>query len=227
MARKKQSRGKCAFCGRELTKGGMAKHLQTCSQRSEAVSKAAQGDGEEQNFYHLQIQGAWGCGDYWLHVEMQGSATLNKLDQYLRAIWLECCGHLSQFSLEGWSSDEISKRRKAELVFKPGLELVHIYDFGSSTETLIKVVGVRQGKPLTAHPLYLMARNDMPEETCGVCGKPATLLCMECITEEDGPEAVCDEHAKKHSDHDYALMPIFNSPRTGVCGYEGPAEPPY
>jgi len=226
MARRKQSRGKCAFCGREMTKGGMAKHLQTCLQRNEAVSKADQSEEAEQTLYHLQIQDAW-SGTFWLHVEMQGSATLNKLDHYLREIWLECCDHLSQFSLDDRGSDKISMRKKAELVFKPGLELTHIYDFGSSSETLIKVVGVRKGTPLTTHPIYLMSRNDMPEETCGVCGRPASLLCMECITEEDGPEAVCDEHATKHSDHDYALMPIFNSPRTGACGYEGPAEPPY
>lgn len=124
----------------------------------------------------------------------------------------------------------MSKRKKADSIFKPGLELVHVYDFGSSTETLIKVVDARKGKALTDRPIYLMARNDMPEETCGVCGKTANWLCMECITEEDGPEAFCNEHAKEHSEnseHDYALMPIFNSPRTGVCGYEGPAKPPY
>jgi len=56
--------------------------------------------------YHLQVQDDWG-GDFWLHLEMPGKATLEDLDYYLRAIWLECCGHLSQFSLKRWG-DEIS-----------------------------------------------------------------------------------------------------------------------
>jgi len=53
---------------------------------------------------------------------------LNDLDRYLRAIWLECCGHLSQFSVGGWSSDEIAKRRKIQDVLREGGELTHIYD---------------------------------------------------------------------------------------------------
>ena len=36
----------------------------------------------------------------------------------------------------------------------------------------------------------------------------------------------CQEHADEH-EHDDMLMPIVNSPRTGMCGYTGPAEPPY
>jgi hypothetical protein len=33
MARKKQSQGTCEFCGREMSKGGMSKHLSACPQR--------------------------------------------------------------------------------------------------------------------------------------------------------------------------------------------------
>jgi hypothetical protein len=46
-----------------------------------------------------------------------------------------------------------------ESVLKIGAELTHIYDFGTSSETLIKVVGMREGKPTNAHPITLMARN--------------------------------------------------------------------
>ena len=36
----------------------------------------------------------------------------------------------------------------------------------------------------------------------------------------------CDAHAEEH-EHDDMLMALVNSPRTGMCGYDGPAEPPY
>ncbi|MBU0702317.1 MAG: hypothetical protein KKC18_00425, partial [Chloroflexi bacterium] len=121
------------------------RHLKTCPQRKEAISEANQGSGERQVLYHLQIQDAW-QGDFWLHLEMEGSATLADLDYYLRAIWLECCGHLSRFSVGGWGGSEIPKGRRVEQIFRPGLELVHIYDFGTSSETLIKVVDLRKGK---------------------------------------------------------------------------------
>ncbi len=222
-----KTRGACVFCGRTLTRGGLVRHLAACPERQEAIERANQRAGKEETLYHLQVQEAW-YGDYWLHLEMRGSARLGDLDDYLRAIWLECCGHLSQFSIGGWEGDEIPQRKHAKEVFEPGLELTHIYDFGTSSFTTIKVVGMREGKPLTPHPIVLMARNDQPEHTCIECGKPATCLCMECLYEEDEWGTLCDEHAETHPHTDYEdPVPLINSPRVGMCGYCGPAEPPY
>jgi len=227
MARRKQSRGKCAFCGREMTRGSLVRHLKACPQRQEAISEANQGSGKEQILYHLQVQDAW-WGDFWLHLEMKGSATLADLDHYLRAIWLECCGHLGQFSVGGWSGEEISKKRRIEEVFKPGLEFTHIYDFGTSSETLIKAVDARKGKSLTPRPIFLMARNDPPEAQCVECGKPDSWLCLKCIHELEEAGTLCDEHAQRYPHDDYgAPIPLVNSPRVGMCRYVGPAEPPY
>jgi len=227
MARSKQSRGQCAFCDREMTKGGLARHLATCPQRKEAINKAAGQAGKAQPLYHLQVQDAW-SPHFWLHLEMNGSATLNHLDMYLRAIWLECCGHLSQFSIGGWRGDEIPMQRRISQVFEPDLELTHIYDFGTSSETLVKAVRIREGKPLTAHPIFLMARNNLPEVSCIECEQPATWLCLECMYEDESPGTLCDAHAKTHPHDEYGEpVPLVNSPRLGMCGYDGPAEPPY
>jgi hypothetical protein len=227
MTRKKQTQGKCVYCNREMTRGGLAKHLKTCPQRQEAIKAADQGSGQDQPLYHLQVQEAWG-GDYWLHLEMKGTATLKELDRYLRVIWLECCGHLSQFSIGGWNGDEIAKSRRVEQVFEPGVELTHIYDFGTSSETLVKVVDVRRGKPLTRHAIFLMARNEPLEAKCTQCGEPASWLCLECIYELDEEGLLCDEHARDHPHTDYGEPRLLvNSPRVGMCGYVGPAEPPY
>ncbi len=227
MARKKQTRGTCVFCKREMTKGGLTRHLKTCPERQAAIQEADQAPGKDKAVYHLQVQDAWG-GDYWLHLEMLGSATLKDLDRYLRAIWLECCGHLSQFSVGGWSGDEISMSRRIAQVFDIGRELTHIYDFGTSSETLIKAVAKRYGKPLTQNPVFLMARNAPLEWTCMECDKPATWLCLECVYEWGKSGALCDAHAEDHPHDAYGEpMPIVNSPRMGMCGYCGPAEPPY
>jgi hypothetical protein len=108
------------------------------------------------------------------------------------------------------------------------VELTHIYDFGTSSETLIKVVGVRDGKPTTAHPVALMARNAPPDVRCMECEQPASWLCIECVYEEDRLGLLCEQHAKKHPHEDYGEpVPVVNSPRLGMCGYTGPAEPPY
>ena len=229
MSRRKQSQGKCIFCGREMTKGGLSRHLKTCPHRLELINVAEneEPEGQTQQLYHLQIQDAWSA-DFWLHLEMKGTASLKDLDRYLRAIWLECCGHLSQFSVGGWRGEEIPMSRKIERVFKPGLELTHIYDFGTSSETLVKMVEIREGRPLTKHPIYLMARNNQPEAVCAECGEPAGWLCIECLIEGDEWVTLCEKHAQEHPHDDYGEpIPLVNSPRLGMCGYDGPAEPPY
>ena len=115
---------------------------------------------------------------------------------------------------------------RVKTLFSPDMEIPYEYDFGSTTELVIKVVDQREGKPLTAHPIFLMARNRFEPPPCVECGKPATQLCAECLWEEDERGAFCDDHAKEH-DHPDMFMPFVNSPRAGECGYIGPAEPPY
>jgi hypothetical protein len=169
---------------------------------------------------------------------MRGSATLQHLDDYLRAIWLECCGHLSAFEIGDVlytqifdDGMEIGEERPMNVrvsgLFEPGLEIPYQYDFGTTSELVIKVLDTRTGKPTTAHPIVLMARNKFAPPPCMECGQPATHICAECIYEsEDGRCELCDEHAQSHV-HDELIMPLLNSPRTGMCGYCGPAEPPY
>jgi len=229
MSPRKQSQGECVFCGREMTKGGLSRHLKTCMRRQEAINavESEEKASQKQRLYHLQIQDVW-SSDFWLHLEMNGNATLEDLDHYLRAIWLECCGHLSQFSVGGRSRQEISMSRKIERVLQPGVELTHIYDFGTSSETLVKAVDVTEGWPLTKHPIYLMARNKMPEAVCAECGKPAGWLCMECLIEDGEWTTLCKKHTEEHPHEDYGdPISLVNSPRLGMCGYDGPAEPPY
>jgi hypothetical protein len=205
----------------------MIQHLRACSQREEAIASAAQKSGKSETLYHLRIEDSWSA-DFWLDLEMRGSATLQTLDRYLRAIWLECCGHLSRFSIGGWSGDEIPMSRKAARVFGPDVELTHIYDFGTSSTTLARVMDVRDGAPATGKPIALMSRNLLPETTCIVCGQPASWLCIECMYEEDVSGTLCEEHVETHPHENYGEpFPIVNSPRLGMCGYTGPAEPPY
>jgi len=208
-----------------MTRGGLTRHLPACKERKAAIAAADQGPGRRETLYHLLVRDAW-SGSYWLHLEMNGSAILDDLDDYLRAIWLECCGHLSRFSVGGWGSDEIPMQRDVLSVLKPGTELTHIYDFGTSSESLIKSVGLRKGKPLTGHPIYLMARNDPFQVSCSLCSRPATSFCTACWEKQDEPPFFCDEHAEEHEHEEY-LMLWVNSPRVGLCGYDGPAEPPY
>ena len=227
MPRRSENPGTCAYCSEIITKRGVVKHLDKCPKRQEALSAAEASSRSVETLWHLRVQDAYDK-DFWLDLEMVGSASLDKLDKYLRAIWLECCGHLSKFTIGGWGGLDIAKARKANAIFEPGLVLRHLYDFGTTSETDIKVVGFREGKATTKHPIALLARNRIPNWVCQECGQPAQWLCIECVYEEDNSGYLCDEHMEEHPHENYGEpMSLVNSPRTGMCGYDGPAEPPY
>ncbi|HEU4557750.1 MAG TPA: hypothetical protein VFS20_07865 [Longimicrobium sp.] len=222
-----QSKGACAYCGHETTRGHMARHLAACPARRKAAAIAGSGLGTPATFVHLQARDSI-SGEYWLHLEVDGTATLKQIDKYLRAIWLECCGHLSKFTAGGWRGDEVAMTRKAASVFVPGAELEHIYDFGTESVTYLKTVDAREGKRTSKHPIALMARNHAPRYECQECGAPAAYLCMECVYEDDAAGTLCADHGKDHPHEDYGgPIELVNSPRIGMCGYTGPADPPY
>ena len=227
MPRGKQSKGTCAHCGTEIAKNAVTKHLSVCLERRTIIEKAARKKTAPVSLYHLRVQAAH-RREFWLDLEMRGTGALKDLDYYLRGIWLECCGHLSQFSVGGLRGDEIPMTRRVSEVFQPGLEITHIYDFGTSSETLIKAVETREGTPTTTRPVALMARNMMPEAKCIECGEPAAWLCMQCLIEQEKGATRCERHSRAHPHEDYGEpLRLVNSPRLGMCGYEGPAEPPY
>jgi hypothetical protein len=227
MARNKQSTGQCTYCGQVISKGGMPKHLSACLQRQAILVKAQANKQASELLHHLRVQ-ADGLPVFWLDLEMRGLATLKDLDSYLRAIWLECCGNMSRFSNSGWRGQEISMARRIDAVFEPGVSLTHIYDFGTSSETLVKLLGTRQAKPTTSKPIALMARNLMPESLCIECGQSAAWFCNECLIEDQTSGTLCEAHAKTLPHDNYGEpIELMNSPRMGMCGYEGPATPPY
>jgi len=78
-----------------------------------------------------------GCGidddDYWLYAAVPVESTLKDLDRFLRRIWLECCGHMSEFR-----SGRIPVPKSTCIgLFDENEKLLHEYDFGDTTELKI------------------------------------------------------------------------------------------
>ena len=201
MARIK-SEGKCHVCGKTLGKTAMKNH----------VLKEHAANGDEACLL-LMIEGAF-VKEYWLFVDIAKDKSLGSLDTFLRNIWLECCGHLSEF--RGGGNMEIGKTRKMGM-FSAGDRFIHEYDMGTTTECLIMVVGETR-RPKQKNAVRLLARNVPPAFKCASCGKPAEFICQECMYDSDNPN-FCPECADKH-EHE-SLLPITNSPRNGECGYSG------
>lgn len=96
-AKQETSLGTCSFCGTAFAKGEMTKHLKNCQARRTASEK-----GQPQRLLHISVEGAY-RPSYWMHLEIPAAVTLADLDNFLRAIWLECCGHLSEFTIKDTS----------------------------------------------------------------------------------------------------------------------------
>ena len=69
--------------------------------------------------------------------------------------------------------------------------------------------------------LSILARNNPIDYVCGKCGeKTATAVCAECM------ELLCDDCKKGHECGEEMLLNVCNSPRCGVCAYEGSTKYP-
>jgi hypothetical protein len=249
MEQNPKSGGKCLFCGETFAKAGINRHLQT--HLKQKVKENAAGRS-----YLVKVESnpKWGSLPYFLSLWVDGKATMEDIDRFLRNIWLECCGHRSAFTvpknrqrgggiwdffeaeelLEKGKTGEYEKlmeevmgevpmSRKTYKVFYKGLKLEYEYDFGSSTELLLTVV---EEYPFQAgEEIVLLSRNEPLEWLCDTCKKePAARICT--VHDWDDDSLFCDKcagkHAKKCEDFaDYAAMPVVNSPRMGVCAYEG------
>lgn len=206
--------GLCKFCQKDFTKRQITNHLDICPKREK--------DEEIKNL-RLRIIDPH-MKNFWLIMEVDNQAKLKDLDNLIRKIWVECCGHLSLFGDYG---SEIGKSRIIMDTLKPGVSLNYIYDFGSSTELTIEVLKYSNFQLSNKKKVELVARNYLPPSSCLKCGRQATRVCTACVERE--MPFVCDQCAEKyHNEEDeeeeHYLLQLANSPRCGVCGYE-PAEP--
>lgn len=226
------SRGTCMFCQREFSKSAMTRHLEMCQQRQRPQSD---GEGQQRQrqrrAFHLRVE----CRRlpmYWMHVAIDTHATLAMLDQFLRDTWLECCDHLSAFEIAGVfyrSEEELQKgwheRARSMLtplneVLHPGQICAYEYDFGTTTELVIKVMA-EEDVEARKSPIQILARNALSLVPCDACGEaPAVVTCWHCLSQDQG--WLCRSCAQTHPCGKQGLRPRVNSPREGVCGYVGP-----
>lgn len=208
--------GKCNLCHRVFGKRAMTRHLSN-------HLKERSGDSP---YFHLSVQDRY-TPDYWLHLQIPTNFSLKKLDDYLRDIWLECCGHLSMFRI---GDSEYSSYLDPEYgdqnmevalnkVLEVGKSFEYEYDFGTTSELVLKTVSRTNGKN-DGKSIKLLARNEPPIMKCGKCGNKATQICSECNWDENRG-LFCKTDANHHQHSQEMFLPIVNSPRVGMCGYTG------
>ena len=155
---------------------GIAKHLQTCKKRVDLYEKAE----KTEKYFELLLYGAYNK-DYWLIIQIKENATLDDLDRFIRDIWVECCGHLSAFEIDGvsyerepdddfgWGEPAKSTNHTLKQVLTTGMIFNYEYDFGSTTEIMVKVLDHYSAQKQN-EKVVILSRNNPPEFACSICG---------------------------------------------------------
>jgi len=211
--------GKCYYCSKVVTKHVMMKHLDTCDKG--LLSKDLLSDEKCFPYFHI-LADAYDI--YWMHIAVSASAKLRELDKFLRDTWLECCGHVSTFKIDGFvyssypeeSFCEKSMLCKLFTLLSHGMEFIYEYDSALTTEINLKVLGELELEP--GHKkIEIMARNEPVEFICSSCPGKASFVCSYC--EWDGTVFLCKSCAMAHRCGVDMLLPVVNSPRMGICRY--------
>ena len=216
-----EDKGICRSCLKTFSGRGMQRHILSCKEKQRKDAEQSSKGKNQKKYYCLKIRS---FKPFWLYLEIDTNATLKELDKFLRNIWLECCGHLSEFDINGtkYISQKIesfwggppskSMNFKLKNVLNVNDTFKYEYDFGSTTYLEGKVLAERKG--YMKEKIRILARNDMPEVKCFKCGAKATQFCFE------DDDFYCDKCIINLGYEDETL-PVVNSPRIGVCGYAG------
>lgn len=214
-----KTKSKCILCGETYDPVQASKHLLGCiNKQSDPVLRTSES-------YLVRVSWLEQPNLYWMFITLPKDSSLSQLDQFLRKEWLECCGHLSEFKINGDSymshtesgNSSQSMKNKVNKLFSQGLKIDYTYDMGSSTELELKVIGAVESP---VKKITILMKNDPPTFACESCKKTSEIICSFCGS------TTCANCREDHScaldeEDTYMLMPLVNSPRTGVCGYEG------
>ena len=249
MEEKIKSEGKCLFCGKTFAKAGINRHLKT--HLSEKIASGKSGKSflvkvetdkswrSSPYFLSLWIDGEavvedldLFLRDIWLECCGHMSAFTDPkrprggygMFDMMDAYELLEQGKTAEYEQMAENiAGHVPMSRKIKEAFYKGMVLDYEYDFGSTTALSITVMDEYQAA--ADEEIVLLSRNEPLKIMCSDCGKsPAVELCSVCMHEEEA--VFCEKCAKKHSKKcedfaDYAAMPVVNSPRMGVCAYEG------
>lgn len=193
----------CNLCDKEYAPKGIKRHLNSCIEKHCGHKK--------EELLYLVIKSHY--SDYFLHISIKSHARLADLDAYLRDAWLECCGHMSGFSI---GRNELDMSMSVDEVFFRTPKVEYIYDFGSSTYLHVKHVKTFKGEQLNL--IETLSRNPMPKLKCSSCGSTKVVaICTECSYEGTGN--LCKKCLPKHGCNIDMARPYVNSPRYAECGY--------
>ena len=195
--------GLCHICQQAVSGDRIRQHLVRCiSERTglqPAQNPQRRGRRNARKTAHISVRAPG--RPHWMELGVRCDATLRELDRFLRAVWLECCGHLSHFTINGveysimapmpgenrYFEPESEReeswrhmRKSINAAIPPLITFHHEFDYGSTTELELEYVAVfgelvqlvSPTQPWHGGKIVLLARNQS-QQSCLCCGRPA------------------------------------------------------
>ena len=209
-------KAKCYYCNKELTERTIKRHMKNCSEMKKIIEEQNVTDKKQRNQFIIAIKSKYEGNDYCIYLSIDGTLGLVHIDQFIRDIWVECCGHLSGFRIRGKFYQDHSMNTRLNDILDIDEKFEYEYDFGSTTYLNLEVVDIIQVSSSFSQ-IEIIARNHDIKHECETCGKEAKFFNYE--NDKWECENCIDENNDMISEIEYC-----NSPRDGVCGYEGHKE---
>lgn len=216
------SEGKCIFCDKTFSKIAINRHLQKHLQE-----KALHNKPGKSYLLKVELSPKWGSAGYFLSLWVDGSARIEDIDDFLRSIWLECCGHMSSFVnvaykkqrgsmwqymeaeklLENGKTDEyerLMEEANGELPKSRKVKdafykgLILEYRYDYGSTTELKISVLEEYSITADKTIVLLSRNEPLKFMCDACKKAKAVEL--CTAHDWGADSLfCSKCAKIHS----------------------------
>lgn len=212
-------KGKCYYCNTELNERTIKKHMKSCPEMIKAIEEKGKKSKAKRDQFIISLKDKCDTDTYCIYLSIDANLQLAHIDNFIREVWVECCGHLSCFvinkkvyNVNNDNSYEMNARLKDVLSINQKFE--YKYDFGSTTELVLEVVDcIKVPKKFTE--IEIIARNDEVKHKCCKCNKDAKYFNW---SEE---EYYCESCSQQCEEDEIDEVEYTNSPRDGVCAYDG------
>jgi len=152
---------------------------------------------------------------YFIYAIFGLYCTFEDINLFLREEWCDCCQHLSTFDVIILENNKKLKVMDIDFdinisIFENAEKFIYEYDMGTPTIVEFKIIK-KLNSNISDSKIDIIFQNKPHILKCE-CNNNAkytyldTLLCDECYDDID-----CEEQ----------IDILVNSPRTGICGYEG------
>ena len=214
--------GSCNICHETVAGSRIRRHLLRCIETSTGLSPSR--DPGKRDRRRTAAKTAYISvrsreQPHWLELGVRCDTQLHELDRFLRSLWLECCGHLSHFRINGVTYSVAVPKPGDRWRFEPMYDgeeewrhmgrsvnaaipaltkFEHEFDYGTPTELTLEHVAVfgelvrwlAPWQPWHGGKIVVLARNDSLRP-CLRCRRPAQ---WKSVPEYDEDEEYFDEY---------------------------------